>query len=168
MAQIQPAPGPVIRGAYFGIVEDAPGTVAQNVFLLLFNPTTSGITLNPIQLNTSSYTIGVSGTANSFLVTRISAFSGGTIATPSTIGRYTPSFPDPKTQVVTGNPSITAIGNPVFALPPPISNGMGSGGTGTVSQAAPALVPAGQGVAFYTAAGNTNQVWNIIVPFLEF
>lgn len=168
MAHIQPAPGPVIKGAYLAVVNDIVNTVAQNVFLAVFNPTTSGIIMNAIQLASGSYATGSSSTPDSFLVSRITAVSGGTQQTPSAVSRYITTMPDPKSQVFTGNPTVTFSNNPVFAHQPVISTGAGNGGQSIINSASSALVLPGQGLAFYTSAGNTNSFFNVVYAWTEF
>lgn len=158
----------VLRGTYIGLITDAPGTVAQNVYLVIFNPATSPVITSTVELIVSAYTVGSSGTASSLLISRITGFTGGTVAAPATVPRFLTTQPNPLSQVVSNNPTITTTGTPVNANPPPISTGAGSGGTGLVSAVAPALLLPGQGVAVYTLAGNINQVWNIEVAFQEF
>lgn len=167
MTFVQTTPGPVVKGVYIGLVSDVPGTTAQNVFLALFNPPGGNI-VSALQLTVSAYTIGSSSTPSSFLVSRITGYSGGTLVAPATVPRFVTTMPNPVTQVVTGNPSVTLSGTPVYNLSPPISTGAGTSGVGSISAAAAALVLPGQGLAFYTAAGNTNQLWDVNVAFEEF
>jgi hypothetical protein len=158
----------VLRGAYLGLVTDTAGTVAQNAYMIVFNPVGSGITASTVELIVSSYTVGSSTTPSSLLISRITGFTGGTVVTPSNVGRFVTTMPDPKCQLITGNPTFTAVGLPVNANPPPISTGAGTGGTGVISAPSPALLLPGQGVVAYTAAGNINQMWDIEIAWTEF
>lgn len=164
-----PAGGvPVFTGAYVALVNDVPGTVAANNFLVAFNPTASPITMQALTTSVSSYTTGASSTPDSLLIQRISSVSGGTQVTPSSITKFATFQPNPRVQIFTGNPTVTLVGVPIRAFAPPITVGTGGGGTGTQGAPAAALFLPGQGAVWYTTAGNINQMWNIDFVWGEF
>lgn len=149
---------------------DTPGVVATNNFLSVFNPTTSLKTLALLSLAIESYSIGSSGTANSMAGYRTSAASGGTLDT--VITKYDTREPTSQVEVRVDNPTVTlTTGLPVAPVGPPLSNGAGGAVTAAftpASSAALAVAHPGEGIVFRTLAGNTNQMWNITVTWLEF
>lgn len=155
---------PEFLGVYVTIAPDVAGLTTQNNVITMFNPTGSGRLHIALSLSVSAYAIGASGTATSFTGRRISAFTGGTVATQANIDRFITTMPDPVSQIVTANPTVTLSGsNANYVTPPPITVGTGGNISSTVvnpSSASFVLFP-GQGLSFGTSAGNINQVWSI-------
>lgn len=121
-------------------------------------------------VNVQNYAIGVSNTPNSMTIRGITAASGGSLIAANTIPRFVDTDEDPVMQVRISNP--TVINNsriPFVGYPPPFSTGAGAGSS--VSQQSPSgasfIIPPGSGLAFQTAAGNTNQVWNMEFVWTE-
>jgi hypothetical protein len=155
---------------YFHSVVDAPGVVAANNFLSIFNPSGSGKTVAFFSANVTSYAVGASSTAISLRADRITAASGGTQVSASTVNRLLPTWSDPVAEVRISNPSATKAGLSLVGWVPPLATGVGIGAT--AYSAAPEgqsfiCVP-GQGVVFSTSAGNTNQMWGINANWAEF
>jgi len=155
---------------YFHALIDAPGVVAANTFLSVLNPIGSGKTISFFSVAPDSYATGSSPTANSLVVDRITAASGGTQVTAANINKLITVQANSIAEVRTGNPTVTKSGISLYSWPPPIASGIGS-----VSSAYSSVPPGqgffclpGQGIAFSTAAGNTNQVWSIKVTWAEF
>lgn len=155
---------------YFHTIIDVPGVVAANNFMSVFNPSGSGKTMAFFSVTVNSYAIGVSATATSLVVDRITAASGGTQVTASNINRLLTSWSNPVTELRTGNPAATKTGPTLFSWPPPLA--AGAGGEATAYSTPPPgqgfICAPGQGIVFSTAAGNTNQVWSINVNWAEF
>lgn len=145
------------------------GVVAANVFLALFNPVGSGRVLLPFVIAVSSATAGNSTATEPLRGHRISAASGGTLQPVSALAKNNTSEPDSVAEVRTGNPTVT-LGVPMFNSPPPIS-------LTNVSQAVHDIVvppdsggillAPGEGLAFRTASGTTNQRWNLTLVWGE-
>lgn len=155
---------------YFHTIFDVPGVVAANTFLSIFNPVGSGKTISFYAVNPSSYTIGASSTPNSMVVDRITAASGGTLIAAANINKLYTATPNSIAEVRVSNPTVTKTGLTLDSWPPPLSTGAGQGST-TYSVPPPGqgftCLP-GQGIAFSTAAGNTNQVWSLNVNWAEY
>lgn len=148
---------------YFYALVDVPGVVAANNFLSIFNPVGSGKALVFFSFAASSYSITTSQTPNSMQVHRTTAASGGTLVAETNINRFDPvNAPASVAQIRTGNPTTTDVGHPLIGIPPIISTGTGavSGSTAPPAGAGFIVYP-GAGITTHTAAGNTNQLWNI-------
>lgn len=164
------APVPDNYQFYFHSLIDAPGVVAANTFLSIFNPSSSGKTISFFSVAPDSYASGASSTATSLVVNRITAASGGTQITAANINKLITIETNSIAEVRTGNPTTTVAGLPLYSWPPPLATGVGA------SSSAYSAVPPGQGffclpgqgIAFSTSAGNTNQVWSIKVTWAEF
>lgn len=156
---------------YQYVVADAPGTAASQNFMSVFNPVGSGKNIVTAAFIVESYAIGASTTPNSLQLFRTTAASGGTLVSAANITKYITSQTNSIAEVRTGNPSATLLtGNvPLSFAQPPVGSGLGDNGATLVQAAtgaAPTLKP-GEGIVFNTAAGNTNQVWNIQLIWLE-
>ena len=155
---------------YFHSLIDAPGVVAANTFMSIFNPANSGRVVSFYAIAVDSFASGASGTASSLVVDRITAASGGTQIPFASINKLITTELNSTTEVRTGNPTVTKTGLSLYSWIPPISTGSGVGGS-TVSNPPPSegffCLP-GQGIAFSTPAGNTNQVWSIKATWAEF
>lgn len=155
---------------YFHTIIDVPGVVAANNFFSVFNPSGSGKTVAFFAINVNSYTTGASSTATSLVVDRTTAASGGTQVTAADVNRLLTSWSNPVAEVRTANPAATKTGVTLFSWVPPISTGVGIGGTAysTPPSGQSFICLPGQGIVLSTAAGNTNQVWGININWAEF
>lgn len=155
---------------YFYSLIDAVGVAAANNFMSIFNPLGSGKVISFFSIAVDSFASGASGTAVSLKVDRITAASGGTLAPATDINKLITSEADSIAQVRTGNPTVTKVGSSLYSWPPPLATGTGVGGT-TISTPPPGqgfFILPGEGIAFSTSAGNTNQVWSIKATWAEF
>jgi hypothetical protein len=170
MGTVLTASLPEFKGFYVGAITDVPGVVAANNFMCFFVPATATIAHVSFEVIVQPYSVGMSSTPNSMVVQRVTSCSGGTLQAASTTGRFLTTMPDPQSQIFTNNPTCTVTGPNLAAFPPPISNGVGSGSTSsqTVVPGASFTMLPGQGLLFRTAAGNTNQMWNIEYVWGEF
>lgn len=163
--------GPTAAHAFFtASINDTPGVVTANTFFAVYNPPTSGHIHVAFQASVAEYAVGSSGTANSMLVQRFTSYTGGTLVTPSTVGRFLTTMPNPTTQVIIGGPVLSGVGIALTGFPPPFSTGTGvtsSSGRVPVTGASFTMLP-GQGLAFSTAGGDTNQRWNIQYVWAEY
>lgn len=155
---------------YFHSLIDAPGVVAANTFMSIFNPGSSTKVISFFSVAPDSYSSGASSTPTSLVVNRITAASGGTLITAADINKLITTEDNSIAEVRTGNPSTTVAGLPLYSWPPPLATGVG--GTSSAYSSVPPgqgffCLP-GQGIAFSTSAGNTNQVWSIKVTWAEF
>lgn len=151
-------------------LNDTPGVVAANNFLSIFVPANSNKFNVGILVSSSSYSTGMSSTPNSMLIQRTTAASGGTLLAASNIPRFTSTDEDPVSEVRTGNPTVSLFRTPLLGYTPPLTTGAGAGATYVETSppgAAFTLFP-GQGVVWYTTAGNVNQMWNLQVVWQEF
>lgn len=155
---------------YFYSMIDAPGVVAANTYMSIFNPVGSGRTISFFSVAPDSYASGASSTPNSLVVDRITAASGGTLVTAENVNKLITLQSNSIAQVRTGNPAVTKVGSQLYSWPPPLATGVGA------TSSAYSSVPPGQGffclpgegIAFSTSAGNVNQVWSIKVTWAEF
>lgn len=154
---------------YLAEIHDAPGVVAANNFLSVFNPAASGVTVVGLGAVVGAYANAATTSTNSMVVSRITAASAGTLIAAASIPRYDTTLSNPTTEVRTGNPTVTTSGLPLIGFTPPIAAGAGVSGI-----ASPAITGAsfvmhpGQGLLFATAAGDVNQRWNIQFTWAEF
>ena len=153
---------------YVYMINDVAGVVAANNFISLFNPVGSGVVFLGLQISVSTYATTVSATPTSLVSKRITAASGGTLISASTIPRFKTSLPDPKTVIRIGNPTVTVVGLGFAPISPIISTGTGVSSSSASPPGNFAFVCSeGEGVVATTAAGNVNQIWNISVVWQE-
>ena len=159
---------PSITGIYTFCLPDAPGVVAANNFVSLFNPVGSGKTVVVFSATVSSYVAGGGNTSkNSLLGTRITAASVGTLQAASTISKARTSTANPVAEVRTGNPTVTAGAN-IVAFPPPIGTDTASTSERIVATTGAAVtLAAGEGIVFRTLGGDTDENFNIAFTWGE-
>lgn len=158
-----------VTGVYAFTVLDAPGVVAANNFVSLFNPIGSGKNLVLFGGSISSYIAGGgSTTKNSMQVQRVTAASAGTLQATSAIAKFVSTYANPVAEVRTGNPTVT-LGANFIAAPPPINPNTNNyvyeieppPGVG------PFLIVPGEGIVVRTAVGDTDQNWDINIVWGE-
>lgn len=154
---------------YQACLVDTAGVAAANNFLSLFNPAASGKTLVPLGFVIDCHDTGVTNIGSSMTIFRTSAASAGTQFAANTITRFVPGDPDPVGEVRTANPTVTTTGRVLIGIPPAI-NAAGGGTNATFVTPAGAfpLIPAGTGIVFGTATGDTDQLWNLQLTWMEF
>lgn len=155
---------------YFYSLIDAPGVVAANNFISIFNPVGSGKTVSFFSIAVDSFASGSSGTAVSLKVDRITAASAGTLAPATDINKLLTTETNSIAQVRTGNPTTTKVGTSLYSWPPPLSTGSGAGSsiTSSTPNGQGFFCFPGEGVVFSTSSGNTGQVWSIKATWAEF
>lgn len=162
---------PGLRGSYVFSVENQPGVVASNNFLTFFNPVGSG----RIYILGAAFISCVAGAAASSTRAmrgyRINALpTGGTVQAANTVMKLDTNFPDTGADIRIGNPTVTAL-QAAWNTPPPVTTG--AGGSQFVhevqvpSNSQPFVLRAGEGIVINTAAGDTDQVWNITIAWAE-
>lgn len=155
---------------YFYSMIDAPGVAAANNFMSIFNPLGSGKVISFFAIAVDSFASGASSTAVSLKVDRITAASAGTLAPATDINKLITTEANSIASLRTGNPTVTKVGSSLYSWPPPLATGTGVGGT-TISTPPPGqgfFILPGEGIAFSTSSGNTNQVWSIKATWAEF
>lgn len=164
------ASGPAGSKFYTFSLADAPGVVAANNFLSLFNPAASGKTMVLYQLIVAPYATGATTATASLNAFRTTAASAGTLIAAANVGRFVTSDPNPVTEVRTGNPTVTTTGTTLIGIPPSVTSAAGgaSPAAAAVPSGASFVITPGQGVVFTTALGNVNQLWNINITWAEF
>lgn len=162
-------PGPLGNFYTFNLA-DVPGVVAANNFLSFFNPVASGKTITIFRSTITPWTGSASNTDVSMRVFRITAASGGTLVALNTVPKFNTSQPDSVVEIRTGNPTVTTTGLQVFSAPP----GLSAGATGATAQLVTEIPPGatfvlqpGQGLVATTSSGNTGQLWNFAVTWIE-
>jgi len=160
---------PNLDGVYAFALIDAPGVVAANNFLSLFNPLASGRNLAFSFSATASYVATTSVVAASMGLYRTTTSTGG-VDSSASIAKLASAYPAPVGVVRTGNPTVT-LGNALNSVPPPLSAGSFTSGdaiTINATSTANTLVLApGEGVVFRTASGDVNQRWNLTIAWAE-
>lgn len=156
---------------YITTLIDAPGVVAANNFLSLFNPVGSGRNVVVFFAQTIPWATAATTADASMNVFRTTAASAGTLTTASTIGRFITTDGSPVAEVRTGNPTVTTTGQALLGTPPAITSaGSGTSG-GSVSNSTPGasflLVP-GEGIVWRTTLGDVDQRWNLQIIWAEF
>jgi len=156
---------------YIATLVDAPGVVAANNFLSIFNPVGSGKSVVFFFVQTVPWANGATTTASSMNVFRTTAASGGSLVGASTIGRFITADGSPVAEVRTGNPTVTTSSASLLGTPPIMSSAPAGASAGSVSATTPGAsffcVP-GEGVVWRTTAGDVDQLWNFQVIWCEF
>lgn len=162
---------PAVTGSYSFSISDVAGVVAANNFVSLFNPVGSGKTFAFGGVFISSHVVNDVTTPSSMRGLRITAASGGTLATNSTdIAKFATSQPASVAQVRTANPTVT-VGPPFFNSPPIESAAKTSSATVQSVLLPPGSTPftfaPGEGMVIQTTVGDVDQRWNITVVWNE-
>lgn len=165
------ASNPSITGAYSFGVADVAGIVAATNHLALFNPLGSGKNIYPTSALASNYQVGDASTAVlSMRIFRITASSGGTLATTAEINKFNTAYPNSIAEVRYGSVTAT-LGASVFTTPPPIGAGKGSvaGAQSAVipSSSPPIVLAPGEGLVYRCAVGDVDQRWNLGFSWAE-
>jgi len=161
------SPDPYMK-VYFHALVDTPGVVAANNFMSVFNPVGSNRVVIVLQLYVNCYSTNAATSPNSLTAYRTSATSGGTLIAASTVNRFITAETDPVCVVRTANPAATTVGLVLVGVPPVISTGSGSGASATSpSPGASFVMIPGEGIVVGTAAGDTDQTWNISLVWGE-
>lgn len=150
-----------VSDAYGYSMHDIPGVVAANTFLSVFNPLGSGKNLYLVQVVVSRFAIGSSTGAVSLEISRTSAASGGVLQPASEIVKANTSDPDTVAEVRTGNPTTTIVAEVIAFSPPLGGNWSTTADVVTGSPTTPFSLQPGEGIAYRTQSGDTNQRWNI-------
>jgi hypothetical protein len=137
--------------------------VAANNFLSLFNPAGSHRAFGVLTSFVIPYATAGTTSTIGMSTDRITAASGGTLVTPSTIPKLDTEHPDSAADIRYGNPTVTKTGYTFGHIPPAITGaGAGVGASAIISAPGSGLIlHPGQGLVFSTASGETNQVWNL-------
>jgi len=151
-------------------VFDAPGVVAANNFLSLFNPVGSGKLLTVYRLTVYPFAGGATTATASLQATRITAASAGSLIAANTVSKFSTMAANPVAEVRTTNPTVTTVGNPITVVPPAIT--AAAAGISAAVQVQPPSGAAfvcqpGEGVVARTPSGNVNQLWSIFVTWGE-
>ena len=149
---------------YTTLIFDAPGVVAANNFLSVFNPVGSGKTFVFYQFVAFPYATGATSVTNSMNIFRTTAASAGTLVAAASINKFSTSQPNSVAEVRTGNPTTTNGTIPIISVPPAITSAA-SGTSGTIDIVPPTgavfTCAPGEGIVARTAAGNVNQLWDM-------
>lgn len=162
--------GPSGANFYVYALSDAPGTVAANAFVSIFNPVGSGKNLVFYRSVVLPYAADVTSVADSMDIFRITAASGGTLVAASAVPKFVTSQANTVAQVRTGNPTVTISGSTLLGTPPELttSKSGSTGGTGSnIPTGAGFVCAPGEGLVAYTATGEVNQRWNIQFVWAE-
>lgn len=157
---------------YSALLLEAPGVVAANNFLSLFNPASSGKLITILLYRVYPYSGGAASATASMAAWRISAASGGTLRNNSTdIAKFDTTQPNSIAEIRTGNPTVTLVNTvPVSAVPPAITAaGAGIGAAVSVEPPSGTLfrIRPGEGVVARTSAGDVDQVWTLSFSWYE-
>lgn len=159
------------RYTYLYTISDVPGVAGPWNFLSVFNPAGSGVTHIALSVLVASYADGGTSATQSMTGWRTTAHSGGSLVSPPTVSRHQTNFEDPVSEVrVSGPVTVPAVGviPVVSAFPPVIASGQGA--SNTISTTPPGvtfIVLPGEGLAFGTVSGDTNQFWSITYVWQE-
>lgn len=163
-------PNPQIDGVYIASIADAPGTVASNTFITLFNPVGSGktVTVGALFVSTVS-NAGTVATRPTRLHRINAAPTGGVVMAAADVFKFNTTSPDPVCVIRTGNPTVTLLAA-ASNTPPPVT--VGAGGGQFVHEIEPpagtaVILAPGEGVAVNNAAGDTAQRWNFSLAWAE-
>lgn len=168
---VYPSSNPLLTGAYLFSVENLVGVAGANTYLTVYNPVGSGRNLATSAAYVSCVAGGATGATRAMRVYRIGAQpTGGTLAAASDVCKLLTDYRDPIPEIRFG--TVTATLQQAFInTPPPVTSGAGGGQFVHIIELPPGSPPfvakPGQGVAFNTAAGDTDQVWNITIAWGE-
>jgi len=161
---------PALTGVYLYSLADQPGVVAANNFVSLFNPVGSGKLAIIAGFFISSYSVGQATATAPLRGWRITAASGGTLATNSTdVAKFNTSFPNTTMELRNSNPTVTKT-TAFFNSPPPIGTGAGTAFVHAVEAppgAGTFLCKAGEGVVVSTDSGDVDQHFNMTIAWAE-
>lgn len=161
-----PSFDPTLTGVYVTAVVDAPGVVAANTFIALYNPPASGLNLYMTAFAVSAYVATDAAVVGSVELRRFSGPSGGVDSTAGIV-KVNSASPTPSAQVFTSNPTVT-LGNSFGAVPPPLSAGSFNGVAQVLINApVPVVLAEGEGILWRTAAGDVDQRWNLGFTWVE-
>lgn len=157
---------------YSALVLEAPGVVAANNFLSIFNPAGSGRLFTVLLYRVYPYAGAASTATNSMAAWRTSAASGGTLRSNATdVSKFDTAQLNSVAEVRVGNPTVTLVNTvPVAAVPPAITAaGAGVGPAVSVEPPSGALfrIRPGEGVVARTAAGDVDQLWTLSISWYE-
>lgn len=149
---------------------DDPGTAAAKNYLSHFNPVGSGKTHSPLGFVLDSHCTAATNVNDSMTIFRITAASAGTQYAANTITKFNPADPDTTAEIRVSNPTVTTTGRVLIGIGPAIFPGGGGTQPSFVTPAGGAfpIIPAGTGIVFGTAAGDTDQRWNLQYTWMEF
>lgn len=145
---------------YTAAIQDAPGVVAANNFLSVFNPGGSGKVVIFYASIVLPWASGATATAVSMNTFRTTAASAGSLQTAD---KFSSASPAAAAVVRIGNPTVTTTGASLGAFPPAMTAAAGGASPNALSAPAGAsfvCVP-GEGLVLTTASGNVNQLWNL-------
>ena len=149
---------------------DEPNTAGAKNFLSHFNPVSSGKVHAPLGFVMDSHCVAATNVNDSMTIFRTTAASGGTQYAANTITKFDLSAPDTTAEIRVSNPTVTTTGRVLIGIGPAIYPGGGGTQPSFVTPAGGAfpLIPAGTGIVFGTATGDTDQRWNIQYTWMEF
>lgn len=157
---------------YSAMVFEAPGVVAANNFLSVFNPVGSGKNYTVLLFRVYPYAGGAATTTNSMAAWRISSATGGTLRNNATdTSKFDTQQPNSTAEVRVGNPTVTLVGSqPVAAIPPAIT--AAAAGIGSATSVEPPSgtlfrIRPGEGVVVRTAGGDVDQMWTLSLTWYE-
>lgn len=161
---------PSIKGVYVWSGANFAGVAAANNFATLFNPVGSGKLISFGGAFVSMVTSAAASATAPMRGVRITAHSGGSLIASSAFGKFDSTYPNSIAEIRTGNPTITA-GSFLWNTPPAVTTGAGGGQfihtVNVPPGVGPFLLREGEGVCVQTAAGDTDQVWNISFAWAE-
>lgn len=151
--------------SYLYSLIDAPGVVAANNFISIFNPSNSGVIHFPLEVGFTCYSIAQVQVGASMAIYRTTAASGGTLVSASDVNKFQTTLGNAQAEVRIGNPTVTLLNSTPLAFKAPVVAGTGGGNSGTVTVVTPvpgplaiALLP-GEGLVFRTTSGTTAEFW---------
>lgn len=155
------------RGVYLHSIAEIQGTVADQVFMTVMNPASSGRTMTLGTVAVSYSNTNPSTEPAPLRGWRISASTGGSLVAPANIAKFITSTPDATAEVRVTNPTPTYV-VPLFNSPSPIDNRSSNVHTVEIPPGATFLMRPGEGIAIRKEADVTSVFWNITVVWVEF
>jgi hypothetical protein len=152
---------PTWTGVYFHALVDVPGVAASNNYLSVLNPSGSGKIAIALGFICGSYSVNTVTAPAAMAAFRISAHSAGTDVTAATVNRFATAFPNPVSQVKTGNPTITTTSSAMIGIPPTVGTNAQNGQTVSPTPGASFVFLPGEGIAFQTATSDTDIRWQM-------
>lgn len=152
---------PTWTGVYFHAIVDAVGTVTSNNYLSVFNPIGSGKIAIALGFMAGSYSVAAVTSVTSLTAYRITASSAGTLTTAANVNRFLTTFPDPVSEVRSGNPTVTTVGSKMIGIPPAIGDKANANSLVAPTPGASFVFLPGQGIVFNVPQGDTDQLWNL-------
>lgn len=155
-----------VRGVYLHSIANVVGTVAEQTFMSVMNPASSGrfMTLGTVAISSANTSPTTETTP--LRGWRIGAASGGSLVAASSVAKFSSLYPNSTAEVRVGNPTITKV-DALFNSPPLVDNRSSVVHTVEIPPGATFLLRPGEGIALNITADVVSRSWNLTIVWVE-